>query len=195
MLEHKTRVLDVDRVQIFLETEVVPHGLRDVSADLLGAIAVIHAGVDHKELALGVRFRDASVGDVVAHSAQGGMQAGDHLRFEVEALEAGDFVADARGEGVDGVVVAGGVGADVGLDVCGEAALLAEGKVDSDRAGGVVGSDLMGEGLVVGVGGSGWAGVLVEVDEAAAAFSEEAEGDGAAGRLDHLYEGHVDFGW
>ena len=104
-------------------------------------------------------------------------------------------MADARGEGGDGVVVVGGgVGADVGFDVCDEAALLAEGEVDAGRGGGVVGADLVGEGLVVGVGGAGWAGVLVEVDEAAAAFFEEAEGYGAAGGLDHLDERHVEVG-
>ena len=104
-------------------------------------------------------------------------------------------MADARGEGGDGVVVVGGgVGADVGFDVCDEAALLAEGEVDAGRGGGVVSADLMGEGLVVGVGGSDWAGVLVEVDEAAAAFLEEAEGDGVAGGLDHLDERHVEVG-
>ena len=196
MLEHKTRVLDVYGVNLLLEAEIIPHGLRDVSADLLGAVdRVVHARVDHEKRTLGVRFRHAGVGDVVAHSAHSGVQAGDHLGFEVETLEAGDFVADARGQRVDGVVVAGGVGADVGFDVCGEAALLAKGEVDAGRGGGVVGADLVSESLVVEVGGSGWAGVVVEVDEAAAAFFEEAEGDGAAGRLEHLYERHVDFGW
>jgi hypothetical protein len=152
MLEHKTRVLDVDRVQLLLEAEIIPHGLRDVSADLLGVVdRVLHARVDHEKGPLGVRFRDAGVGDVVAHPAHSGVQAGDHLGFEVEALEARDFVADARGERVDGVVVVGGVGVDVGFDVCGEAALLTEGEVDAGRGGGVVGADLVSEDLVVGV--------------------------------------------
>jgi hypothetical protein len=187
VLQHKSRVLNVDRVQLLFQPEIIPHGLRDISADILGAVAaVVHARIDHKQRALSVRLRDASVGHIEAHPAQRGVQAGGDLGFEVEAFEAGDFVADARGEGGDGVVVVGGVGADVGLDVCGEAAMLAEGEVDAGRGGGAVGAGLVGEGLVVGVRGSGWSGVLVEVDEATAAFFEEAEGDGAAGGLDHL---------
>ena len=184
-------MLDVDGVQLFFQSEIVPHGLRDISTNILGAITVVHAGVNHEERTFGVRFRDTSIGNIEAHPAEGGVQAGGDLGFEIEALEAGDFVADARDEGGDGVVVVGGMGADVGFDVCDEAALLAEGEVDAGRGGGVVGADLVGEGLVVGVGGSGWAGILVEVDEAAAAFFEESEGDGAAGGLDHLDERHV----
>jgi len=195
VLQHKARMLDVDRVQLFLQPKIVPHGLRDIGANILGSVATaVHARVDHEQGAFSVRFRDASVGDVKAHSAEGGVQTGGDLGFEVEAFEAGDFVADASGKGVEGVVVASGVSADVGLDVCGEAALLAEGEVDAGRGGGVVGADLVGEGLVVGVGGAGWAGVLVEVDEAAAAFFEESEGDGTTGGLDHLDERHVEVG-
>jgi len=80
----------------------------------------------------------------------------------------------------------GRVCSDVGLDICREAALLAEGKVDAGRGGGVVRADLVGEGWVFGIGRRGWAGVLVEIHETASAFFEQAEGDGAAGRLDHF---------
>lgn len=86
----------------------------------------------------------------------------------------GGVVGDVGDVGVVVVVVCFVVGgsADVRFDVCYEAALLAEGEVDSRRVGGVVGADLVGEGWVFGVGWRGWAGVLVEVDETASAFFE-----------------------
>jgi len=67
VLEHKAGMVCVDRIQLFLQAEIVPHGLRDVGADLFRSIDVVHVGVDHEKGALGVGFRDARVGHVVSH--------------------------------------------------------------------------------------------------------------------------------
>lgn len=78
--------------------------------------------------------------------------------------------------------------ANVGGDVCGEAAALAEGEVDSEAGCDIVDANAGNEGWVFGVGGHGCAGGVVEVDEAASAFFQEAEdlsGHVVGGVLEH----------
>lgn len=78
--------------------------------------------------------------------------------------------------------------ADVRGDVRGEAAALAEGEVDSEAGCDIVDANAGNEGWVFGVGGHGCAGGVVEVDEAASAFFQEAEdlsGHVVGGVLEH----------
>lgn len=153
-INNKTRMIPVHGVILPLQSKIIPNSLRNISADLLRAIGGVHARADHEERALGVRFRNAYIGDIVAHAAEDGVYACGDLEFEIEAFECGDFVADV------GRVAA----ADVGADVRDETALLAEGEVDSCRCRGAVHAGAFGEGGVIGVEWPCWAAVVVEVD-------------------------------
>lgn len=120
VLEHKPRVLRVDRMVVLLEHKIGTDSLGDINAHLLRAVGVVHVRIDHQECSRCVRSVDgASV--IHVHQAKARLEATENLLFKILALEFGHFVADSGGFGV----------IDETLNVSGEAVVIIAGEIDA----------------------------------------------------------------
>lgn len=127
---------------------------------------MVHVRTDHKKRVFCVRSSDAGVCDVEAHGTHCFVQAGGDLRSEIEALELRDFVADSRSRAV----------VDEQFDMCGETALLVEGKVHASSICAAIYANLVGERRIFADHWRSRARIVIEEKETASAFSRRRKG-------------------